>query len=176
MRIYKANTHKFFVMFNLTLAAIIFMPVGSHSQDANSSNQSIDDRFQIEQVGAGFVRLDKNTGETSFCRNVGDKLVCTLAIEERKALHKEIADLQNKLAALSEKNEVPAKDKELLARPKNDVPNPSRGPLQGTESESQSDQIEREMDRAFDVTKKTMRKLFKAVKELQKEFGEGGGE
>jgi hypothetical protein len=125
-----------------------------------------DQRFQFERQAKGYLRLDKKTGETSFCRQVINELICELAIEERNILHEEIADLQNQLVALQEKLDAIGMDNPPTERPKIEIPNPETKEGMGSER----DNIEREVDRAIEVTKHTMRKLFEAVKELQKEF------
>jgi hypothetical protein len=151
-----------FVLPALGLALFLPPSIGL-GQEAVDIPANPDLRFQLEREGDGYVRLDKKTGETSYCRRVNDKLVCTLAIEERDTLHQEIADLQNQVAALREElKALPNAE----PRPKEDVPDTSLKDNSGSER----DKIEQEMDRAIDLTKQALRKLYTAMKELRKEF------
>lgn len=142
------------------------LSVGQKNVDRQSN---LDRQFHFQPSGEGFVRLNKTTGETSFCRLVVDDIVCRLGIEERDALHSEIDELQNTIAKLQGRLDRIGENSPQLQRPKNNVPNPEFSEDGGSER----DKIEKEVDRAIDITKLTMRKLFEAVKELQKEFEQG---
>ncbi len=135
------------------------IPQIAQGQDKPNSTTPFENRFQIEKQADGFVRLDKKTGETSFCRQIGDNLVCKLAIEERDAFHREIAELQGKLDKSHKSQQI---------RPNKDVPDTSHDELAGIDK----DKFERELDDAMDITKLTVRRLFKMVQELQKELSE----
>ncbi|MCF6322027.1 MAG: hypothetical protein L3J32_09700 [Rhizobiaceae bacterium] len=160
------------VIFTAMTMAVTATSFGQeNTQSSETAPVSPGQRFQIEREGNGFVRLDKKTGETSFCQTVNDVLVCRLAVEERDTLHREISDLQNKLTA--EKEKLAALDEtgssqQSQVRPKDGVPDTSKREGAGSER----DEFEQEMDRALDITRRTMRKLFSAVKELRKEFGD----
>lgn len=135
------------------------------AQDTTKSPTS-DARFQIEKDGNGFVRLDRKTGETSYCKQISGRLICKLALEERNVFHKEITALQDEIATLQKKVDLKTEDHSDI-RPSKKVPKP------GTkEGMGESDLFEEELDRAMDITKKTMRKLFNVVKDLQKDFEE----
>ncbi len=149
-----------YMRLSLTLAGLtaLAFPYTVHGQEKSNSTTPYEDRFQIEKQADGFIRLDKKTGETSYCRQTGNNLVCKLAIEERNAFHREIAELQNKLDK-SRKN--------LQIRPDKDVPDSNHDELAGIDK----DKFERELDDAMDITKMTVRRLLKMVQELQKELG-----
>ena len=147
--------------FSLALAGLITLAIPQTvlGQEKSDSTAQFENRFQIEKQADGFVRLDKKTGETSFCRQISDNLVCKLAIEERDAFHQEIADLQGKLDKSHKNQQV---------RPDKNVPDTSHDEFAGMDK----DKFERELDDAMDITKMTVRRLFKMVQELQKELGE----
>ncbi len=149
-------------------SAFLFMPMASFAQDATTEIPNPGSRFQIERDGDGFVRLDKKTGETSYCSSSNGTLICRLAIEERDTYHNEIAELQNKLRAAEEKLEAGGESEHSLLRPESDVPDTDHD----EDGIIDRDKFEKELDRAMDITKFAMRRLFKTVKELQKEFGE----
>lgn len=150
------------------LATIAISTTAVLAQDSATKPANPDARFQIERNGEGFVRLDKKTGETSFCRSTNGNLVCRLAIEERDTYHNEITDLQNKLTAAEEKLDAGKDSEHSLLRPKDDVPDTDHDKYAGSER----DKFEKELDKAMDFTKFAMKRLFKVVKELQKEYGE----
>jgi hypothetical protein len=163
----RANTISILVGLALTMpgTTIIFFPSVALSQEEVEIPADPDLRFHFEREGDGIVRLDRKTGETSFCRRVIDDLVCKLAIEERNTLHNEIADLQNEVTALREKLKALPNGE---PRPKEDVPDTSLRDRSGDDR----DKIEREMDRAIEITKQALRKLYMTMKELQREFEE----
>ena len=69
---------------------------------------------------------------------------------------------------LDAKGDIPelGKSEAVPPEPKVDIPDPSSEESDGIDR----DKFEQEMDKAIDITKQAMRKLFQAVKELQKEF------
>ncbi len=97
---------------------------------------------------------------------MGEDIVCKLAVEERDALHLAITELQNRISALQGKLDQIPGDSSELRRPQKEIPDPNVGEKSG----AGRDEIEKEVDRAIDLTKHIMRKLFKAVKELQKDL------
>lgn len=63
-------------------------------------------RYTLERSGDGFVRLDRVTGEVSYCRIEGAAgLVCRLAADERAAYQAKIDALSRQAAA----QQAPAK-------------------------------------------------------------------
>ncbi len=138
----------------------------SFGQENGQTDTVPDKNYQLERHENGFVRLDRRSGKTSFCQPVGEDIVCKLAVEERDALYLEISELQNKIAALQGKLDQIPGDSSQLRRPLKEIPDPNVGEKSG----AGRDQIEKEVDRAIDLTKHTMRKLFKAVKELKKDM------
>jgi hypothetical protein len=150
----------------VSFTLIVAFPNLSFAQDNGQTDTVTGQNYQLERHENGFVRLDRSSGKTSFCRPVGEDIVCKLAVEERDALHLEISELQNKIAALQGKLDQIPGDSSQLQRPPKEVPDPNVGENSGAER----DEIEKEVDRAIDLTKHTMRKLFKAVKELQKDL------
>ncbi len=150
----------------ISIALMCLTPASSEGQEKIEIPSNPDQQFHFERSGKGFVRLNNKTGETSFCRQVLDDIVCSLGVEERDALHSEIVELQNIIAALKGKLDQIQGDSPQILRPENKVPDPKFREGGG----SGRDKIEKEVDRAIDIARQTMRMLFKAVKELQREF------
>lgn len=57
-------------------------------------------RFSFQRVPNGVLRLDRATGEVSFCRASGSGWVCEAVPEDRAALEKEIEQLRDEVASL----------------------------------------------------------------------------
>lgn len=57
-------------------------------------------RFGFETVKEGFLRLDRQTGQVAFCSSRAVGWACEPVPEERAALEKEIARLQDEVSAL----------------------------------------------------------------------------
>ena len=158
---------------NITALLAAGMMLASYPQLATGQEKSENvpnssDRYQIEMQADGFIRLDKRTGETSFCRQVSDNLVCKMAIEERDTFHKEITSLQNQLAENQKNQKAGPDNDQAIKRPDKDVPDTRHDEFAGMDK----DKFERELDTAMDITKLTVRRLFNMVKELQQELSE----
>lgn len=62
-----------------------------------------DGRYWIEKSGDGYVRMDRTTGEMSYCSESNGGIVCRLAADDRSALQDEIARLQDEIDAIEER-------------------------------------------------------------------------
>ena len=60
-------------------------------------------RYQLERTDHGFIRLDRQTGAVSACREETTGLTCRLAADERAAWEQEIDRLDKRIAALERK-------------------------------------------------------------------------
>ena len=60
-------------------------------------------RYEMERVEDGFLRLDRQTGEVSHCREIQGAWACQLVPDERKAYEKRIGKLEDRNAELSKK-------------------------------------------------------------------------
>lgn len=82
----------------LGASVVLLAAVPAFAQDA---------RFQMEQTEHGIVRLDRQTGELSTCRDEAGKLVCkpvasagTANQGDIETLRQRIAELEKRVAAL----------------------------------------------------------------------------
>lgn len=162
----KNFTPKFGIALALSFTIAAAFSNVSQGQENGNTDAVPGQNYQLERHKDGFMRLNKSNGKTSFCRPVGEDIVCKLAVEERDALYLEITELQNKIAALQGKLDQIPGDSSQVRRPLKKVPDPTVEENSG----AGRDEIEKEVDRAIDLTKHTMRKLFKAVKELRKDL------
>jgi hypothetical protein len=64
-----------------------------------------DGRFALQPVPDGVLRLDRRTGEVSFCRRDGETWACRAVADDRRALNEEIARLERENADLRRRAE-----------------------------------------------------------------------
>ena len=62
-----------------------------------------DARYQMEKTADGFVRLDKQTGDMSICKEQSGQLVCRAAADDKTSLADEIGRIDGRLAKIEEK-------------------------------------------------------------------------
>ena len=93
----------------LTLLALGVLIAAATAQDRDTAPspgvQPLPDiqdgeRFALQPVEGGVLRVDRRTGAVSSCRPRNGGWVCTLAADERQALETEIARLQARVAEL----------------------------------------------------------------------------
>ncbi|UIJ99262.1 hypothetical protein LZK82_03075 [Rhizobium leguminosarum] len=81
----------------LTLG-VFLMPLAAAAAEADAG------RFQLEKSGDHFVRLDRQTGAMSICRDKDGALVCRMAADERAAYEDELDRLAKRVTALEQGN------------------------------------------------------------------------
>ncbi|MCF6371119.1 hypothetical protein [Rhizobium halophilum] len=62
-------------------------------------------RFQLERTDNGLVRLDRQTGAISLCREDNGTLSCRMAADERAAYEQELDLLEKRVSALEDQLE-----------------------------------------------------------------------
>lgn len=60
-------------------------------------------RYSLEKTADGYVRMDKQSGEMSVCKEAEGQLVCRLAADERNAYETTSASLAKRVEALERK-------------------------------------------------------------------------
>ncbi len=88
------------------LLSIMLMPGLALAQEAEGQ------RFQLERTEDGLVRLDRQSGAISLCREENGTLSCRMAADERAAYEQELDLLEKRVTALEErlKEGVPSRD------------------------------------------------------------------
>ena len=83
----------------ISVLAVAFMTGSVLAEDVS--------RYSIEKTADGYVRMDKQTGVMSICKEADGQLVCRLAADERDAyegaitsLTKRVETVENRLAVL----------------------------------------------------------------------------
>ena len=125
-------------------------------------------RFELLRQGDGYVRLDRQTGEMSYCAVRDANLTCRLAGEEREAWLRQVDDLEDRILRLEERLEGLSPDagagEETREGTKRE--DPSR------ESPELSPSQEREFDEAVEFAERALRRFFDVVKELRAQIEE----
>ena len=103
-------------------------------------------RYALEKTADGYVRMDKESGEMSVCKETDGQLVCRLAADERSAYETTNAALAQRLDALEQKVAAleGASSKALNALPSDD-----------------------EFDKTLSMMERFMRRFMGVVKELE---------
>jgi hypothetical protein len=64
-------------------------------------------RFKMQKTDGGFLRLDAQTGQVSFCREKDSNWTCETVADDRAALEAEIKRLNDRIAALERQRHDP---------------------------------------------------------------------
>ena len=167
----------------LALAALFSLPVANACRTAQAQETAVDGnqpatgRFDIREHGGGFVRLDRQTGELSYCTIGESGLACRVAAEEREAYQQALAEFEERLARLEKQstgNDGSATGTTQSKRQDRFVPDvappsdPETGPETGT--------AERELDRAMNLAERAMQRFFAVIREWQRDLGGEGSQ
>lgn len=90
----------------IAVAAFIFAgSLAAFAQPAPSPSDG--GRYKLQKTDGGFLRLDAQTGQVSFCREREGSWSCETAADDRAALEAEINRLTQRIAALEKKQNDP---------------------------------------------------------------------
>jgi len=149
---------KTFVVSGFCLAISVAAATGQQTDAPASPTDQ--ERYVLQERDGGFVRLDKKTGQMSFCTVVNTNMVCRLGAEERQAYEDELSGLSSRIETLEKQVATLSKKDPSSGRPKADVPGV-------TPEESEMD---KEFDKAMDFAQEAMRRFFDVIKELREKY------
>lgn len=163
----------------LAIATALSLPVFGNPQKAQAqerpgeSSPTDSGRFEIREHGGGFVRLDRQTGELSYCTIGNSGLACRVAAEEREAYQQALAEIEERVARLEEQsagNDGGATGTTQSKRQDRFVPDAA------PPSDPETGAAERELDRAMNLAERAMQRFFAVIREWQKELGGEGSQ
>ncbi|MEL6502925.1 MAG: hypothetical protein AAFO61_02135 [Pseudomonadota bacterium] len=104
-----------------------------------------DDRYFVVQTEKGSIRVDRQSGAVSYCREAAGSVVCSMAADERAAWRDEMERMAARIDALEAKlaSNTPAPTKK--------TPAPTKGSEDGLDKAM--DKVEGLMRRMIDVAK-----------------------
>ena len=143
------------LLFAAVVSSFVFSPlVGASAQE----------RYSMEKMENGTIRLNNKSGAVSYCREVGSGMTCSMAADERatwsaemEAMAARIELLEQRLAQLETK--APPADAK-----------PDAGGAEPKPGENLTEKEERQLDKAMRVAEKMMRRMIGVVKELKRDF------
>jgi hypothetical protein len=163
-------------------AALAFLAAGAcpiaHAQEGSlDPAPASSGRFEILEHGGGFVRLDRQTGELSYCTIGESGLACRVAAEEREAYQKALSEFEERLSRLEGQSGAEAGgdtggDTGTTSSKRQDRFVPEGSPPDGTEGGD----AERELDQAMNLAERAMKRFFDVIREWQRELGTEGGQ
>jgi len=147
----------------LALAALmLFVGCGATAALAIDADSRL--RYDMQADKDGFVRLDRQTGEMSFCQVRDGDLICRMGADERAAYEKALADMQARLEALESGEQggdgvASSKRQERIPESGNSPQTPGLG-----------EQEEREFEKAMEFAQRAMRRFYDALKDLKSDI------
>jgi len=143
------------------LAATVAGALAASAAHAQSPDTD-DNRYQLNRVDDGYLRLDLKSGQLSLCNRREVGWACRAVPDERTALDGEIARLQNENAALK---------KSLLDR---GLPLPSAAtpvpPVARNDDGDLKPPRQADIDRVMAAVERVWRRLVEMFANLQKDF------
>ncbi|MDQ0315296.1 hypothetical protein [Amorphus orientalis] len=152
------------------LVGVVATPV--LAQDDGPANNG---RYSLQEVRAGYLRLDRQSGGVSLCRERGDTWACELVADDRSALSDEIDRLSDENAGLRQRVEALearlAAVSELARRPVDSevAPGPTAETAPGDGARALA---EEDLDQALDMTEQVMRRFFGMIQDLKRDLEE----
>jgi len=92
----------------IAASAFVFAAITAAALAQPTSPASDAWRFKLQKVDGGFLRLDAQTGQVSFCRERDASWTCETAADDRAALEAEIKRLSDRVAELEQKRNNPS--------------------------------------------------------------------
>jgi hypothetical protein len=124
------------------------------------------DRYVLERLAEGYLRLDRTTGATDFCAVKEGSLACAPAAEERAAMDKRIADLTARVGDLEAQ----------LKEAGNEPPQGGRGEAENNVGPpAAKSREEEEFEKSLNFAERALRRFFDVIRELKTESGKTAG-
>lgn len=152
----------------LTAAVIAALTLPASAQNYDGTP---DDRYAVVQLADGVLRVDRETGAVTTCKEQGTGWVCLTAADEREALQAEIdrlsaqnKELADRVSELRARLETTNKDGKGDKSAKSDILRYFKDPPPLTKRD------EEELQKFLGVTEKAFRGFFGVMRELEKDW------
>lgn len=122
-------------------------------------------RYAFNPVNDGFLRLDNVSGQISFCNQTSAGWACQAVPEDRAALEKEIARLQDEVTEL--KQQVAALRDPEPPRPPADLSKPDSAPPQAENDKAA--ELRADIARAKAAVQSAWERVVDMIKNIQKD-------
>jgi len=152
----------------LTAVVILLVMAPAMAQEADRPDTE-GGRYILRRVDDGLMRVDRDTGVTSFCRKRGGAWVCETVADDREAFEDEIARLAQDNAELA--REV-GRLKARIARLEGGPDALAEGDDETGKPRSKTDDpSEDEIDKAMRTVESMMRRFMDMAQELREDYG-----
>ncbi len=152
-----------------TVVVLLITAPAAFAQDVDQPDTEAG-RYILRRVDDGLMRLDRETGATSFCRKRGESWVCEAVADDRVALEEEIARLSGDNAELARevgrlKARV-ASHKDVNGKPRNkDHEGDRKKPKLGSPTDE-------EIDKVMKTFETMMRRFMDMARDLREDYEE----
>lgn len=123
----------------------------------------VDDQYHIVQIADGILRIDRQSGEITECRDDGNGWICRLSADDRQAYEAEINRLDLEIGRLE--GEV-----SRLANALNEEANPDLSETDPSMRERLDLPTDEELDAVMDTAEEAMRRFFGIVQGLREDM------
>ena len=82
------------------VVAIVVLGIGYYAKPDLLAAGNSQSRYVMKDTKGGYLRMDTQTGNVSICRPKANSWVCEAVADDRKALEKEIARLDDRIGVL----------------------------------------------------------------------------
>ena len=161
-----------------SVLALVLLALPGHAEPkAGSHTDRHGANYVLKEKGDGFVRLNSETGEMSYCRVVTGNLVCELGEDEREVYLEAIDDLEARLNAAERRIgrlETGLRELGTVGTPEDREPNAAPDATDKSvekENEDESGNETGELDDARRFAEEAMKRFFDVIQDLRKEFG-----
>jgi hypothetical protein len=144
------------------IAMLALADTGVAAQEADDEVEA--DRYIVRSVDDGVLRIDRQTGATSVCREDADGWACRAVADDREALEDEIARLAEENQTLRQRIDE-LEDRQADA----DVAAPDATERRDRDLDLPTDS---EIDQVMDTFERMMRRFLGIVRSLKDDFEE----
>ncbi|MEP3048787.1 MAG: hypothetical protein ABJL55_15730 [Roseibium sp.] len=165
----------------IAIACLLYVPASANElvppEIAKSVSDDEIDRYSLVSVDDDILRVDRQNGTVSVCRQINDAWRCNPVPLAEDAYLAEIAELAAEVDRLTKRlkeNQGPKGGGAVPVPPGAATDRPEEKSETTKPSSSLSTEDEKELDKVLDFTEGAMRRFFGMVRELQQDM-EGSG-